>query len=143
VVRGAKAEATIVRLFPGFVGIVEKCCWGVKKGLVGGKSLRMWELIGSKCWGHRLRKRRILSEEEGVGEEAKTAKMIDGEWEECDVLLVDGSDYVLIRKVAMGATAEFAFDAAKVSLWDIGWVGQLRLTWQMRRDRGDGDVEGK
>jgi hypothetical protein len=95
---------------------LEKTCWGVEERLVGGVGLRVWEGVGSKGRRYWLWERRIFSEEEGVQEKAQATEMVDGEWEECNVLLVDGRNYVLIGKVAMGTAAEFASDTAKVSL---------------------------
>jgi hypothetical protein len=94
-------EASIGRFFPGFVGFVKEACWSIQERLVGGKSFRMWEGVGSERRGYWLGKRRILPKEEGVGEETKTTEMVNGEWEECYVFLVYGCDDVLVGVGAM------------------------------------------
>jgi hypothetical protein len=138
-----KAEAPEGRFVPGFVGVVKEAGGSVNERLVGCKRFRMWEGVGSERWRHGLRKGRILAKEERVRKETKTAEMVNGKGEEGNVFLVYGGDDLLIRKGAMGSTAESAADTGKVSLKDIGWIGQLRLTRQMRQDRGGGDVDDK
>jgi hypothetical protein len=98
VIGGTKAEEAVGRRFiPRFVGFVKEACWSMEERLVGGKSFRMREGVGSERGGY-------------------------------NVFLVYGGNDVLVGKGVMCSTAEFATDTVKVSLKDILWIGQLRLT---------------
>jgi hypothetical protein len=69
--------------------------------------------------------------------------VIDSEGKQGYVFTVDGCDNIMVGEGAMGAAAELGANAGKISLQEIRrLMRRVRLIWQVRWHRGDGNIQG-